>query len=244
VSNRSLRSRVLVGAGLAVMLGLIAAAGLAYLYFFSSARTAPKALSLSPAATSSPGSSQAAATGVAGTWTVTKGSQAGYRVREQFAGQPTHEAVSRTSSVTGSVTVISANGALQASALNFVVQLRDLASVDQVEGFNVTQRDQLVQRALGTSQFPTATFQADSATLPGDPGAALVKLSVPGRLTIHGTTKAVMAAVEVQSSGDQVHVAGSIPITYTDYGVSPPRAPFVTPETQATIEFTLVLARS
>jgi polyisoprenoid-binding protein YceI len=238
-------SRVLMIAGAVVLLGLIAAGGGGYLYFFSGARTAPKALSLSPAPTSSPASSQAAATGLAGTWTVTQGSQAGYRVREQFAGQTLpHEAVSRTSSVTGSVTVSAANGALQASGLNFVVQLKDLASVDQVAGFNVTQRDQLVQRSLGVSQFPTAMFQADAVTLPNDPSAALVKVSVPGRLTLHGVTKAVVAAVDVQASGDRVNVAGVIPITYTDFGVSPPRAPFVTPETQATIEFTLVLARN
>jgi polyisoprenoid-binding protein YceI len=81
-------------------------------------------------------------------------------------------------------------------------------------------------------------------TLRGDPSATLVKVSVPGRLAIHGVTKAVVAAVQVQASGDKVNVAGSIPITYTDYGVSPPQAPFVTPETQATIEFSLVLAKS
>jgi polyisoprenoid-binding protein YceI len=238
------RTRVLMIAGAVVLLGLIAAGGGGYLYFFSGARTAPKALSLSPAPTSSPASSQAAATGLAGTWTVTQGSQAGYRVREQFAGQTLpHEAVSRTSSVTGSVTVSAANGALQASGLNFVVQLKDLASVDQVAGFNVTQRDQLVQRSLGVSQFPTAMFQADAVTLPADLSAA-VSVSVPGQLTIHGVTKAVVAAVQVQASGDKVNVAGSIPITYTDYGVSPPQAPFVTPQSQATIEFQLVLARA
>ena len=43
---------------------------------------------------------------VAGTWTVTGGSQAGYRVREQLANLPAEsDAVGRTSDVTGSITI-------------------------------------------------------------------------------------------------------------------------------------------
>ena len=45
---------------------------------------------------------------VAGTWTVTTGSQAGYRVREQLASLPAEsDAIGRTDQVSGTITVTS-----------------------------------------------------------------------------------------------------------------------------------------
>ena len=74
----------------------------AYTYFFSGLRTSPSSLGL-PSPSASPGSST---TATPGTWQVSSGSLAGYRVKEQFAGQTSsHEAVARTSDVTGQVTM-------------------------------------------------------------------------------------------------------------------------------------------
>ena len=86
-------------------------AGAAYAYFFSSLRTAPAALTLtspSPVPASAPGASALpsppAASG--GTWQVAAGSVAGYRVSELFVGQTAaHEAVARTSAVSGQLGV-------------------------------------------------------------------------------------------------------------------------------------------
>src|SRR5260370_20680220 len=95
-----------------VLIPLIAVAALvvlggagAYAYFFSGLRTSPATLALSsPSPTTSASASTAAASG--GTWTITSGSLAGYRVKEQFVGQSSaHEAVARTSAVTGTITI-------------------------------------------------------------------------------------------------------------------------------------------
>ena len=234
---------------------LVLVAAMAYLYFFSAARTAPKPLSLAtPAPSASPASATAASpvsspgpgTELLGPYTIGQGSLAGYRVKEQFGGQPSpHEAVSRTTSVTGGLTVAGASGQLQATGLKFTVQLADLASVDQVAGFNVTQRDRLVRSALGVSQFAVASFEAAAVQLPAAVGGGNpVTVTVPGQLTIHGVVKAVEVAAQVQVAGGKVTVTGSVPVKMSDYGISPPQAPFVAPESQATIEFQLVLSRS
>lgn len=244
----SRRALAVIAAGAA---GAALLAALAYGYFFSSIRTAPKPLSAAiPATAAAPspapsGAPAAVTPSLAGSWSAGQGSQAGYRVREQFGGQPApHEAVARTTAVTGSLTA-AGSGPLQISALKFTAQLGSLASVDQVAGFNVTQRDRLVSSALGVAQFPTASFEAAGFQLPAAPTAsAPVAVSVPGQLTIHGVARAVEVAAQVQLGGDHITVTGSVPISMADFGVSPPRAPFVTAESAATIEFELVMTRA
>ena len=113
----------------------------AYVYFFSGLRTSPASLALSsPSASSTaPPTGSTTATGGTGTWQIGSGSLVGYRVKEQFAGQAsTHEAVARTGDVTGQVTITSSGGTYQMTSAKVTVQLSNLASVDQVAGYNVT----------------------------------------------------------------------------------------------------------
>ncbi len=153
-----------------VVIVILVGLGAAYAYFFSGLRTTPKSLAVTtatPAAAGSPGASPISGTVLVGSWTVGSGSQAGYRVKEQFAGQSSqHEAVARTSSVTGGLVVQETGGGVQATGLKFTAQLTSLQSVDQVAGFNVSQRDRIVARTLSVSQYPDATFQAQSVNLP------------------------------------------------------------------------------
>ena len=144
----------------------------AYLYFFSGLRSAPRPLALaSPTASASPSAAAGQSGALAGTWSVGQGSLAGYRVREQFVGQSSpHEAVARTSTVSGGLTVQQSSGALQASNINFTAQLSGLQSVDQVAGYNVSQRDRFVSRSLDVQQFPDATFKAACVSLPAAAG--------------------------------------------------------------------------
>src|SRR5579872_4332651 len=90
----------LVAAGVLVVL----AGGGAYVYFFSGLRTSPQQLALQSASPTASASTSTA--GLAGKWTVGTGSLAGYRVNELFAGQSSkHQAVARTSGVSGSIHV-------------------------------------------------------------------------------------------------------------------------------------------
>jgi polyisoprenoid-binding protein YceI len=239
--------RPLVIGLVATALLLLVAAGGGYIYFSSNVRSSPKALAL-PGTSSTPTQATTASPSgaLSGRWTVSQGSQAGYRVKEQFVDQTSpHEAVARTSSVTGDLSVQSSGTNLQASNLNFTAQLAGLKSVDQVAGRDVSLRDGVVGRSLAVQSFPTATFEAQSMTVPSSILAgAPVTLTVPGRLTIHGTTRDVQASVQAQLVGSQVQVAGSIATAMTDFGVQPPRVGFVTVQPEVTIEFQLQLNKT
>jgi polyisoprenoid-binding protein YceI len=231
-----------------VALAMLAGGG-AYVYFFSSLRTAPSALTLpSPTATVTSTATASPSTPSAGSssWTIASGSVAGYRVTEQFAGQSSsHEAVARTSTVTGQVTISESGGTLQLTSARITVGLSSLASVDSVAGFNVTNRDHIVQQALDVESFPTAVFEASSVTIPASAAnGGTVTLTVPGQLTVRGVTKSVTATLQLRVSGTAAQVAGKIPTNMTDFGISPPTAPFVTVQPGVTIEVSLKLARS
>lgn len=238
--------RLVVATGLA---GLVLVAGLAgvYIYLFSGLRTTPKPLALStatPRASASPAAGSSA--GLAGTWTVSSGSQAGYRVSEQFVGQTSpHEAVARTSSVSGGLTVQQGSSGFQATAIKFSAQLANLQSVDQVAGFNVGQRDRIVSQTLSVSQFGAATFQAQSVDLPaavGDGSAQTV--TIPGQLTIHGVTRQVQVKADIKVSGSQAQAVGSTSFNMTDFGINPPQVPITMVQPGVTLEFQLALVKA
>ena len=227
-------------AGVAI-LALIGAGG--YVYFFSGLRTSPATLALSATPSATAGSTSA--TGLAGNWNIATGSLVGYRVQELFAGASSkHLAVARTSNVSGKLRVSGDAGGYQVSAINVTANLTSLHSVDQVAGRDVSQRDGVVTRQLAVQQFPNATFTATSASVPGTVTSAPADVTVPGTLTIHGVTKDVTAAAKAQLVGDKVEIAGTLTINMTDYGVSPPQAPFVTVDPTATIEFDLFLTKA
>lgn len=239
---------VVIGIVVVGVLGLAGAAG-AYAYYFSGLRTAPTPLALStasPAATATPATAAAAPGGLAGTWTVAQGSQAGYRVKEVFVGQQSqHEAVARTSSVSGTVTVQQAAAGLQLSGIQLTAQLTGLQSQDQVAGFNVAQRDRIVSQSLSVSQYPDATFQAQSGALPATvESGQTVTVTIPGQLTIHGVTRPAQVTAQIRMNGSQVQAAGSTSFAMTDFGVQPPRVPITTVDPQVTLEFQLVLAKA
>jgi polyisoprenoid-binding protein YceI len=244
-----MRKPLVIGAAVvaaAVLVGL----GGAYAYFFSGLRSTPKPLALTtatPSASASPPASAPAnaSGGLAGTWKAGAGSLAGYRVREVFAGQTAaHDAVSRTSTVSGSLTVADAASGLQATGLQFTVGLADLRSVDQVVGLDVANRDRIVSRTLSVSQYPDATFQAASVDVPATIASGqTATLAIPGQLTVHGVTKPAQLTVQLRLNGTQVEAAGSTSFSMTDFGVQPPQVPITVVQPQVTVEFQLVLVR-
>lgn len=237
----------LIIAGVACVAALALAGGGAYVYFFSGLRSSPSALGLSTTPSPSAAGTPTATTtgGLAGNWNVTTGSVAGYRVKELFVGETSkHEAVARTSTVSGSLTVSSDSTGYQASAITFTAVLSDLHSVDSVAGRNVSQRDGYVSRQMNLQQFPNATFVATSASVAGTDTSQAVNVTVPGKLTVDGITKDVTANGKAQLSGGKIEIAGSLSIVMTDYGVSPPSVPFTAVDPQLTIEFDLFLTKS
>jgi len=233
--------RTLIGAVVAGALALGAAA-VAVLYFAVFAGSSPQKLALSSPTPSTAGSTpSASSTAGAGTWTVTSGSQAGYRVREKLASlSAPSDAVGRTSAITGTLTLAQAASAYTVTAAGFSVDVSKLTS-DQ------SRRDQRIHsQGLQSDRYPTATFKLTSPiALPAEAASGqTVHVSATGDLTIHGVTKSVTIPIDARLTGSKIELVGSITFPFSQFGMTPPSiGGFVTVENNATMEFQLLLAQ-
>jgi polyisoprenoid-binding protein YceI len=235
-NRRTLIAAVLAG-GLA-----LGAAGLAVLYFVVFAGSSPQKLALSSPTPSAAGSTaNPASTPAAGTWTVTSGSQAGYRVREQLASLPApSDAVGRTTAVTGTVTLAQSASGDSVTATSLTVDVSKLSS-DQ------SRRDQRIHsQGLESDRYPTATFQLTTPiALPATAasGQAINVLAI-GALTVHGVTKTVTIPIAARLTGSKIELVGSITFPFSQFGMTPPSiGGFVSVQDNATMEFQLLLAQ-
>lgn len=167
---------------------------------------------------------------VDGTWNVTTGSTAGYRVQETLFGV-SNTAIGRTSAVTGTISI---SGTTVTSG-SFSVALTKVTS-------DRSERDgQFQGRIMDTADFPTATFKLTSAipltTLPAN--GIKVSEQATGNLDMHGVTKSVTFPVTAQRNGTAIQVVGSIPITFANWNISNPSGGPATTGTTGTLEFLL-----
>ncbi len=163
------------------------------------------------------------------------GSFAGYRVEEELASIGTSEAVGRTGAVDGTMVI---EGTVLESA-EVTVDMSGLES-------DKPRRDNRVQEALGTDEFPEASFELTKPVELGPQASAGEDVSVDasGELTINGVTNEVTVELDAQLVDDTAVVVGSIPITLADYDIEAPSAPVVlSVSDEATIEFQLLFTR-
>ena len=165
--------------------------------------------------------------GIDGTWTIDTeigdfedfgNSWVGFRVAEVLNPGGEVDAVGRTPVVSGQ---LEAAG----SVIESVVIEADLSAIVS----DKSRRDSAIQRALGTAEFPTATFES---TEPIDIGADAVEgspftLSLPGSLTIRDVSQDVTLELTGQRVDDVVVVVGTLPVTFSSFGVTMPTAPVV-----------------
>lgn len=231
-----MKKAVLWALGILIVLGIVGFTAGPWVYREFIAGEADAELTL-------PGQTEAATTDVNGTWTVVPGpdddatrTQAGYRVDEILRGSPL-TVNGRTPKVTGDAVV--AGEKLESAT--FTV---DVGSITSPE----SQRDNQFrgEDILDTTKFPTAelrvTQPVDVASVPESGEKAT--LDIPVSLTVKGVSRDITAKVDVQRSGDTIVAAGSVPVTWTDFNVTPPDfAGFVTVEPTGTIEFLVNLAK-
>ncbi|MEO6206554.1 MAG: YceI family protein [Candidatus Limnocylindrales bacterium] len=180
---------------------------------------------------------------VAGTWTVVEGSEAGYRVREQLANLPAEsDAVGRTSSVSGSITLASAGEGARLTAGSIDVDTTTIASDES------RRDDRMRTEGLQTETFRSATF---TVTAPVDiPASALsgeaTNVTLTGDLTLHGVTRALEIPGQAQLVAGQIQVAGSLTFALADFEIVAPNVGgfIVSIADQGALEFLLVLAKS
>jgi polyisoprenoid-binding protein YceI len=184
---------------------------------------------------------------IEGTWSVdtetgafdfesATGTFAGFRIQEELAGIGAATAVGRTGDVTGSMTI---DGTTVTDA-TFTVELTTITT-------NERRRDDRVQQALATDQFPTGTFTLTEPIELGD-GAANgdpVTVTAGGDLTLHGVTKPIQLAIEAQLVNGTVVIVGSTDIVFADYDVAVPASQIVlSVEDHGILEMQLLLTKA
>lgn len=159
----------------------------------------------------------------------------GFRVAEVLSPGGEVEAVGRTPLVSGG---LEASGSVIENAL-IEADLTGILS-------DRSRRDPAIQRALGTGDFPTATFESSELVDLGDVPAdnEPFSASVPGTITIRDVSQDVTLELDGQRVGDVVVVVGTLPLDFTAFGITMPSAPIVVSvEDSGDLEWQLFLMR-
>jgi polyisoprenoid-binding protein YceI len=157
------------------------------------------------------GRASAPAGPIDGTWDVTAGSVAGFRVRESALGM-TNDVVGRTNGVTGAIVV--SGGRVTAATLRI-----DLTTI-KVNGKAQAQ----FAKSLDTARHPVATFTLAHPVTVGSAltAGAVVTLTATGRLTMNGASHLVIFTVSARRDGAVLQAAGSLPVSFSAWGIGTP----------------------
>jgi len=224
------RTKVIIGisTGVVVVAAAAAVAGpVIYANTVNGQAAAAPTLSPTSSATLAPADAD-------GTWTSRGTSFAGYRVHEVLQGNDVN-VVGRTKDVTG--TAVVDGGSLTTATVT--VQVGKISTPESA-------RDAYFRStALQTDRYPTATFEL---TKPVDVSRALdgstQDVTLTGTMALHGVERPVTAEAQVAvGTGGTVQVAGTVPITFADYGVKAPSLGFVTVDGKGAVEFSLDLGK-
>jgi len=247
---------------LVVAVLLFGGAGAAYFLFLRgdevaplalpSAGAAPSTAAIDPSGTtsgSSAGTSLPPASGnaidaasIPGTWTIGPDSIVGYRVRERLASlSADSDAVGRTTSITGTVTIGGSGTSLSVSKADFSVDMTTLASDKQMRD------NRLRSQGIETDTFKTSTFSlTQPVALPaGATSGTAVDVTFHGDLTLHGVTKTVDIPAKAQLNGNLIQVVGSLSFPFSDYNIVAPNiGNFVAVQDNGTLEFLVNLTKA
>jgi polyisoprenoid-binding protein YceI len=227
-------TRWIIGAAV-VAVALVVGGPFIYIHFIEGKAPAPLSLSTvttvaNPTAATPTSATSSSSSTLLGTWDVSNGSIAGYRIQETLFGQ-SNTAVGRTSAITGSITI----SGTDITAGRFSVDMTTVKSDQSLRD------DQFQGRIMDTSKYPSATFVLTSpirlGSIPAE-GTTITETAT-GQLTLHGTTQAVTFQVQARRSGSTISVSGSIPIVFADYGIDNPSGGPATTANHGLLEFLL-----
>jgi polyisoprenoid-binding protein YceI len=179
---------------------------------------------------------------MAGRWTITTGSQVGYRVREKLGFLPAEtDAVGRTSEVSGSLTLSTSGTTMMVTAASFAAAVNTLKS-------DRSMRDARIHTiGLDSDKYPTAAFKLTAPfTIPVSASKGQIgKTRATGVLTIHGTSRMVTIPLEVTITNSALDTTGSLTFLWGEFGMTAPSVGyFVNVSGKATMEFDLHLVKS
>jgi polyisoprenoid-binding protein YceI len=255
-----MQTRSILISALVVAVLLIGGGGAAYFLFLRGDEVAPLALpSSAPVASSATDPTTAGSSGggtslppasgatldaasVPGTWTIGANSIVGYRVRERLASlSADSDAVGRTQSITGSVTIAGSGTSLTVSKADFSVDMTSLASDKQMRD------NRLRSQGIETDTYKTSTFNlTQPISLPANATSGTTfDVTLHGDLTLHGVTKTVDIPAKAQLSANLIQVQGSLTFPFSDYNIVAPNiGNFVTVQDNGTLEFLVNLTKA
>lgn len=154
---------------------------------------------------------------VDGTWDMAAGQQnfIGFRINEDLTGIGSNTVVGRTPAVTASFQV--AGTAVTSTTME--------ADLTQITTDSDRRNEALRSNGLETSIFPTVSFRQTAAVqLASVPAVGQVlSATIPGELTLHGVTKAILVPVEAERrEPNLIKVVGTQTIALADYNISKP----------------------
>lgn len=217
-------------AGVAALLAALGFAVLAVLHILNQGAPPPLALPPANGVIASP----PVHSPISGSWKVTSGSEAGFRVQEILFGQH-HTAVGTTSKVTGGIVI----SGTTVNAADFTVDMQSVTTDEA--GRNVAFHDFI----LKTGSYPDATFRLlKPIPLGGDPpaGKVLTEHAV-GDFTLRGVTRSVRFTLKAERLGAQVDVSALIPIHFGLWHIPNPSFAITKVSNTGSIEVLLRLER-
>jgi polyisoprenoid-binding protein YceI len=176
---------------------------------------------------------------LAGTWDVTTGSAAGFRL-DQTVLFASGDVVQRTTSVSGRLTTT----ATVVTAATFTVDLTTLTDDGTAAGTRTPQ----VGISLDTAKHPdaTITLTAQVTVDPAIDSGATVTIATRADLTLRGQTHPVALTLTARRDGALLRAAGSIPVTFSTWDIPNPEGygPLGSLADHGIAEFLLVLQRT
>jgi polyisoprenoid-binding protein YceI len=219
------KTKIILGTSAAVVVVLgVSAAAFGPAFYRDVVVGAPAA---APSVSAAPADSSLDTSNLSGDWKIGAGSTAGYRVAEVLNGTDV-TVVGKTEDVSGTITV-------DGSTLKDATVKVDVGTIatDQAP-----RDDYFRSTAMEVSKYPDATFQLTQpvdAAVPASGKVATVEAT--GELTMHGVKQTVTVPLQAALTADGVQVSGSIPVTFSDYGVEAPSLGFVSVQDKGTVEF-------
>jgi polyisoprenoid-binding protein YceI len=205
--RRPKRAIVWIGAGVVAL----AVTAFLVIYFVVFPTSSPKPFKLTPskttATTTNTTPTSSPSSDLSGSWKISKGSLAGYRVREKLAFLPADsDAVGRTSQISGKAVFAQSGQSVTVGRASFSAAVNTLTS-------DRSMRDEKIhQIGLESDRFPTATFTLAKPFMVGRGAIAgkVAKISATGVFDIHGVSKSETFPLEISLSGSTLEAAGSL----------------------------------
>jgi len=169
-----------------------------------------------------------------GTWKVSAGSEAGYNVVEDLRGVADITAQGRsTSGVSGSIVIAGP----RVTSGSFSVK------VDTIESDESFRDQKFRGQIMDSSTFPTAGFVLTAPIELGSipPDDREITATATGTLTLKGQSRSVTVPVKAVRKGGEIDINGTIPVTFSDFGIANPSNPVAKVRDQGDVEFLLVL---